>query len=77
MPGRLEIVAFIVHEQGFSTEASVETDSDERWKELCAQAAVEYDPTKFWALSKGIYRLLEEKEPKTKSNNDALRPAYN
>jgi hypothetical protein len=67
-----------VHEQGFcSTEASVETDSDERWKELCAPVAVEYDPTKFWALSKEIYRLLEEKEPKAKSNNDAPRPAYN
>jgi hypothetical protein len=34
----------------------------EKWKELCALAAVEQDPTKLIELTKEIIRLLEEKE---------------
>ena len=34
----------------------------EKWKELCALAVVEQDPTKLIALDKEIIRLLEEKE---------------
>jgi hypothetical protein len=32
----------------------------ERWRELCAQAAVEHDPKKLIALTTEICRLLEE-----------------
>jgi hypothetical protein len=40
----------------------MEYDTDECWKELCAQAAVEPDPAKLFSLVKEINRLLEEKE---------------
>ena len=34
----------------------------ERWRELCAQAAVEHDPKKLIALTTEICRLLEEEQ---------------
>jgi hypothetical protein len=34
----------------------------ERWKELCAQAAKEQDPSRLQQLTTEICRLLEEKE---------------
>ena len=42
-------------------EAHMEGQTKERWLELCAQAAVEPDPTKLLQLVKEINRLLEEK----------------
>jgi hypothetical protein len=38
----------------------------ERWKELCAQAAIEQDSSKLLALTKEINRLLAEKEARLK-----------
>jgi hypothetical protein len=40
----------------------MERESNERWKTLCAQAAVERDPDKLLALVKEINSLLEERE---------------
>jgi hypothetical protein len=37
-------------------------ETGERWKELCAQAAVEQDPQKLLELTQEIHRLLEAKE---------------
>lgn len=37
-------------------------EKEERWRELCAQAAVETDPNKLMALVKEINDLLEAKE---------------
>ena len=34
----------------------------ERWRELCEQAANEYDPQKLYELVAEINRLLEERE---------------
>jgi hypothetical protein len=36
-------------------------ETEKRWEQLFAQAAVEYDPTKLLSLIDEIYRLLEEK----------------
>ena len=36
-------------------------ESNERWLELCAQAATEQDPEKLYALVEEINRLLEQK----------------
>ena len=36
-------------------------ENEERWKQLCAQAAVEQNPEKLLELTKEINRLLEEK----------------
>ena len=36
-------------------------DTTERWKQLCAQAAIEKDPHKFLELIKEINDLLEAK----------------
>jgi hypothetical protein len=36
-------------------------ETEERWRELCAQAAVEQDPKKLLALVTEITRLLGEK----------------
>ena len=41
---------------------SMQGEQKERWMELCAQAAVEQDPTKLMELVKEINNLLEEKE---------------
>ena len=35
---------------------------NERWRELCKQAAVENDPDKLRALTKEINRILDEKQ---------------
>jgi hypothetical protein len=40
----------------------MERESDERWKKLCAQAAVERDPAKLLALVEEINNLLEARE---------------
>jgi hypothetical protein len=37
-------------------------EKKERWMELCAQAAIEQDPTKLVELVREINNLLEEKE---------------
>jgi hypothetical protein len=37
-------------------------EKEQRWKELCAQAAVEQDPKKLIELTKEIDRLLAEKQ---------------
>lgn len=37
-------------------------DPDEKWKELCAKAAVEKDPQRLLALVQEINRLFEEKD---------------
>jgi hypothetical protein len=37
-------------------------ETKERWMELCAQAAVEQDPTKLMELVREINELLEAKE---------------
>jgi hypothetical protein len=44
----------------------------ERWRMLCAQAAMEQDPKKLLALAEEINRLLHEKEQRLKqrSRND-------
>lgn len=36
--------------------------NEERWRELCRQAAVEKDPKRMLELIKEINRLLEEKQ---------------
>jgi hypothetical protein len=36
-------------------------NNEERWRQLCAEAAVEEDPTKLMELVKEISRLLELK----------------
>jgi hypothetical protein len=37
-------------------------ENNERWKELCAQAAVEQDPARLIELVQEINRMLEEKD---------------
>lgn len=37
-------------------------NNEERWRELCAQAAVEQDPQKLMELIRDISRLLDEKQ---------------
>jgi hypothetical protein len=37
-------------------------ESDERWKELCAQAVVEQDPERLMELVQELTRMLDEKE---------------
>jgi hypothetical protein len=48
---------------------------NERWLELCQQAAVEQDPKKLMALLTEINRLLEEKEQRLKSGVHPQRSA--
>ena len=43
------------------------SDNEERWRELCAQAAIEQDSRKLMELVKEISRLLAEKERRGKS----------
>ena len=43
-------------------------EDQERWKELCAQAAVEKDPVKLIELVDEINRLLDEKEARARAN---------
>lgn len=43
---------------------------EERWRELCAQAAVEQDPQKLMELVLEITRLLGEKHDRPKSKTE-------
>jgi hypothetical protein len=60
----------------------VMVNNEERWRQLCAKAAVEQDPQRLMELVKEISRLLDEKqtrnriEPKATghSNDDPLEP---
>jgi hypothetical protein len=40
------------------------TDDPEKWKKLCAQAAVEQDPNRLLELVQEINRILEEQDHK-------------
>lgn len=42
-------------------------ENAERWKQLCAQAAVEQDPKKLLELVKEINRLLDQKQRRLES----------
>ncbi len=37
-------------------------NNEERWRQLCAQAAVEQDPQKLMELVREISRLLDERQ---------------
>jgi len=41
-------------------------ETGERWKELCAEAAIEQDPQRLLELVTEINRLLQEKETRLK-----------
>jgi hypothetical protein len=43
---------------------------NERWRELCAQAAVEQDPKKLMELVAEISRLFDEERKTRKSANE-------
>ena len=43
--------------------------TQEHWRELCAQAAVEQDAEKLLELTKEIIRLLDEKEARLKQGS--------
>jgi hypothetical protein len=43
---------------------------NERWRELCAQAAVEQDPKKLMELVAEISRLFDEERETRKSANE-------
>ncbi len=43
----------------------------ERWRELCARAAVEQDAEKLLKLTEEIVRLLDEKEDRLRQHNRA------
>ncbi|PYX40209.1 MAG: hypothetical protein DMG81_07020 [Acidobacteria bacterium] len=47
---------------------------EERWRELCAKAAVEYDPQKLLELVTEITRLLGEKYGRAQANPDEPSP---
>ena len=49
-------------------------DKPERWRELCAQAAVEEDPEKLMELVTEITRLLEEEQERAKSRKQQSLP---
>jgi len=49
----------------------VMVNSEERWRELCAQAAVEQDPQKLMELVKEISRLLDEKQGRSSPDRRA------
>jgi len=53
--------------------------NEERWLEVCQQAAVEQDPKKLVELTTEIYRLLEEKRRRLQRKGlmDATRPEQN
>jgi hypothetical protein len=46
-------------------------ENEERWKQLCAQAAQEQDPAKLADLVKEINRLLEAKQSRLSGTPDA------
>ena len=45
------------------------SDSKERWMQLCEQAAVEQDPKKLLELVAEINRVLEKREDRLKDGN--------
>ena len=45
------------------------SDSKERWMQLCEQAAVEQDPRKLLELVAEINRVLEKREDRLKDGN--------
>ena len=47
----------------------VMVNSEEQWRELCAQATVEQDPQKLMELVKEISRLLDEKQGRSSSDH--------
>jgi len=53
----------------------VQDPNEERWRELCAQAAVERDGEKLLELTKEIIRLLDEKEARLKSPEPNQKPS--
>jgi len=53
----------------------VMVNSEERWRQLCALAAVEQDPQKLMELVKEISRLLDEKQSRNRGREDDDPPA--
>jgi hypothetical protein len=49
-------------------------DSDEKWKDLCAQAAVERDPHKLSKLVAEILRLLDERKENIRQGKPGTDP---
>jgi len=47
----------------------MQEEKKERWKELCEQAAKEWDPQKLLKLVQEIDRLLAEKQERLNKNN--------
>jgi hypothetical protein len=47
----------------------VNSDSKERWMQLCEQAAIEQDPKKLLELVAEINRVLEKREDRLKDGN--------
>ncbi len=47
----------------------VMVNSEERWRQLCAKAAVEQDPEKLMDLVKEISRLLDEKQSRKRTEH--------
>jgi hypothetical protein len=45
-------------------------NNEERWRELCARAALEQDPKKLMELVQEISRLLAEKEKRNKAHRE-------
>ncbi len=52
----------------------VMVNSEERWRELCAKAAVEQDPQKLMELVKEISRLLDEKQSRNRVEREHFGP---
>jgi hypothetical protein len=46
-------------------------EKEEEWKKFCAQAAIEQDPEKLYALVTEINRLLHEKEDRLRRRKSA------
>jgi hypothetical protein len=51
-------------------------ETQERWKQLCEQAAVEHDTTKLLALVDEINRLLEEKHDRRTAQTRDINGNY-
>jgi hypothetical protein len=51
----------------------VMVNSEERWRQLCAKAAVEQDPQKLMDLVKEISRLLDEKQSRNRVEHETPR----
>jgi hypothetical protein len=49
-------------------------NSEERWRQLCAKAAVEQDPQKLMELVKEISRLLDEKQSHNRVERENVAP---